>query len=660
MSNTDLAATLPRLHDVLPDNAGLTLADKRTLVEQAKVLIGQIYAHLHLKKALYGIDPVQRLTLLQYRLENASDEVVQSELEFHRELLDIFTSLHDLHTNYILPIPYRSLTAVLPFLVEEYFDDKQQAHYIVTKLTTGFSNPDFKPGVELLLWNGLPILEAIRQRGEHESGSNAAARFAVGLRSLTIRPLAVSLPPPERQINLQYRSEDGKTHDIQFEWLVLSQGATATSESGTASARAADTLLDIQPDPANLYRDFLLGNQLAAEHINQCRKQLFASASPDTDAADMSERAAPDTTSTPVATRLPSLLKAMAVDTPSGKFGYLRLFSFMVEEEESFLREFTRLLITLPQQGLIFDVRGNAGGLITAAERLLQLLTPHRIEPEKAQFKSDPLVRELCRRNSPSPIVPQIDLKAWLPSLIRAPVSGAIYSTGHPITTESEANNLGQVYTGPVVLITDAYCYSATDMFAAGFRDHQVGKILGANNNTGAGGANVWQHLLLRVLAQAPGLDESGNLGTVFSELPRFADFRVSSRRMLRTGEQAGMPLEDFGVEPDERHFMTQTDILASNTDLIAHAAKLLAAQARYPLDVTVDHSRCELTVKTEGIDRIDWYIDERAGGSIDVKNDKAVIKLAKASGQRTVRLEAYAKDGRNVAAKQVGVECGG
>lgn len=117
----DFAASLPLLTENLPKDAGLTLADKRTLVNQAKILIEQVYAHIYLKKALYAIDPVQRLSLLQYRLENADDVVVKSELEFHRELLAIFTSLHDLHTNYVLPAPYNALTAVLPFFSRRIF-----------------------------------------------------------------------------------------------------------------------------------------------------------------------------------------------------------------------------------------------------------------------------------------------------------------------------------------------------------------------------------------------------------------------------------------------------------------------------------------------------------------------------------------------------------
>lgn len=58
----------------------------------------------------------------------------------------------------------------------------------------------------------------------------------------------------------------------------------------------------------------------------------------------------------------------------------------------------------------------------------------------------------------------------------------------------------GSHYHGPVVLITDAHCYCVTDIFTVGFKDHQIGHILGVDGNTGAGGANVWTHDLLKKL----------------------------------------------------------------------------------------------------------------------------------------------------------------
>lgn len=647
----ELAAGLPRLADNLPKDAGLTLTDKHILVDQAKILLEQVYAHIYLKKALYAIDPVQRLTLLQYRLENPSDPVVKSELEFHRELLSIFTSLHDLHTNYVLPAPYNSLTAILPFLVEEYFDDQQQAHYLVTKISgVAPASDTFKAGVELITWNGLPIVEAIRLNGEQGGGSNAAARYAVGLRSLTIRSLAINLPPLETRLYLQYKTADDKLLETSFEWLLIKPSGGLGVDLGVMPS--PDTLLPIRPDPSTIYRDFLLGNQLEGEYINQARKKLFVDMKPH--GRRVSGRRAADNTE--VKSLLPDIT-ARSVTTPSGSFAYLRLFSFMVQDDQAFIQETIRLLKLLPQNGLILDLRGNPGGLITAAERLLQIFTPHPVEPEKAQFISTPLIRELCIRNSPSPIAPQINLKDWVPSLKQAPVTGTLYSTAHAITTVEEANDIGQIYTGPVVLITDAHCYSATDMFAAGFRDNKVGKILGASDNTGAGGANVWQHLVLRVLAEAPGRTETNTLTKAFTELPRMADFRVSSRRMLRVGEQAGLPLEDFGVEPDERHYMTRTDILGTNQDLINHAAKLLIAQSHYQISIKTNAANCTLEVITTAIDRVDWYINNRPAGSQDISSNTMIITLPKATGERKIRLEGFAKEVK-VAATSISLKC--
>lgn len=650
------AAELPRLLDALPVDAGLSLADKRTLVDQARVLIEQVYAHLHLKEALYGINPVQRLTLLQYRLENPADDVVQNELEFHRELLSIIHSMHDLHTNYVLPTPYRRLTAILPFLVEEFFDDEENPHYIVTKLTKDFGHAHFKAGVEVVLWNGLPIEEAIRRNGEQESGSNTAARFAVGLRSLTIRTLAISLPPEEVSIRIKYRDKDGKEREHDFEWLTLGAPAITTADEGAAislsrSASASPATHSTQPDETvDLYLESLMGYHLQATQINACRKHLYANSGD----APVNQ---PSLTE-PLSNNMPDVIRASTLKTPDGEFAYLRLFSFSVRDNNAFLAEVIRLLKALPQNGLVLDLRGNPGGLITAAETLLQLLTPHAIEPEKAQFKSSPLVRELCRRNSPSPLIPALNLQPWVDSLSRAHASGALYSTGHSITTDYDANSIGQVYTAPVILITDAYCYSAADMFAAGFRDHNIGPILGASDNTGAGGANVWRHLLLKILSEAPGIDESGILKGVFKELPRSSDFRVSSRRMLRAGKASGMPLEDFGVEPDERHYMTQKDVLDGNTDLYNHATRILAKQARHQMDVEVDAPNCQLKISTQNIERIDWFIDDRATGSLDVENNKAVIKLDKSDQKRQVTLFAY-KGGTKVAASKQYIVCG-
>jgi hypothetical protein len=89
--------TMPEFREFVDQQAPLTVAQRRLLVDQARVLVENLYVHLPLKRAMHAVDPAQRLRLLAYRLQVLTDR------EFHAELLDIFISVRDLHTNYLLP-----------------------------------------------------------------------------------------------------------------------------------------------------------------------------------------------------------------------------------------------------------------------------------------------------------------------------------------------------------------------------------------------------------------------------------------------------------------------------------------------------------------------------------------------------------------------------
>src|SRR5918992_5030495 len=153
------------LREFIAEAGELSTAERARLVDQARVLIEDLYVHLPLKRAMHAVDPVQRLKLLRYRLER------MSERRFHDELIRIFTGLRDLHTNYILPAPYQSKTAFLPFLIEEYFEDGEP-RFIVSKTFPGFEHPTFKAGVTLRYWNGVPIERAVDLNADRQAGSN--------------------------------------------------------------------------------------------------------------------------------------------------------------------------------------------------------------------------------------------------------------------------------------------------------------------------------------------------------------------------------------------------------------------------------------------------------------------------------------------------------
>src|SRR4051812_47201107 len=117
MGQGNTATNLSSFLAALPAAGTLTKKDRLLIVDQALLLLEGFYVHRPLKEAMYAIRPAQRLRLLRYRLEQTPDGQLGSDLRFHNEMTQIFVSLRDLHTNYLLPSPYRGKIAFLPFLI---------------------------------------------------------------------------------------------------------------------------------------------------------------------------------------------------------------------------------------------------------------------------------------------------------------------------------------------------------------------------------------------------------------------------------------------------------------------------------------------------------------------------------------------------------------
>ncbi|MEZ4733758.1 MAG: S8 family serine peptidase [Caldilineaceae bacterium] len=533
------------VHDQIEETESLTLQERTLLVDQALTLIDNFYVHLPLKRAMHAVDPLQRLKLLKYRQQKLSDR------RFHNEMLSIFTSLRDLHTNYLLPKPYNRMGVYLPFLVEEFYDNGQRK-YMASKMASGFTHPTFVPGVIITHWNGMPFVSAVALNAERNAGSNEEARQARGLEAMTVRPLIMALPPDEEWVDVRYEAQDG-SHEYRFTWQALPI-ATGMGQlfDGADTQVASMMALDIQTEAARRMKKVLFA-PAEIELERQTEAYLAAGADAPVSGPDLTQ-----------VSLLPDNFEFRAIDTAHDKIGYIRIYSFAPPKPDAefvnrFVKEFMRILGLMPPTGLIIDVRGNGGGYITAGEKILQLLTSKRIEPERLHFVNTPLTLQLCKG---TPWLGQ-----WTSSVQLAVETGDIFSQGFGLEAVEEYNQIGQKYHGPVVLVTDALCYSTTDIFAAGFQDHEIGPILGVHANTGAGGANVWSHGLLRELLPNEPL---------LRPLPKEANFRVAIRRTSRVGVHAGLPLEDLGVTPDEIYHMTQRDLLQDNVDLIEKAASLL------------------------------------------------------------------------------------
>jgi hypothetical protein len=615
------AATVP-LPDFLDTAGTLTLDQRKLLVDQALLVLDQNYVHLPLKVAMHAVNPLQRLRVMRARMERQTTATMQAEWMFHREMSSIFHSVRDLHTNYLLPVPFAGKIAFLPFMIEKCYDPDGTEHYLITQTVTGYTAPQFGKGAEVTHWNGTPIARAVALNGAIFAGSNEAANLARGLESLTLRPLVIQAPPDEDWVTLTYVGLDGSNQELREQWKVTTNLPPMTDLDAVSEASAS------------------MGLDLDSDEKSRAKKTLYVRDVVELERGRSSvELAAPAAvTGADLPTTMPGVFRAREVVTLSGNFGHLRIFTFSVQDPVAFRDEFVRLAAALPQNGLIVDVRDNGGGHIYASEFTLQTMTPRRIAPEPVQFISTPLNLRICRRHKDNPS--GIDLGPWLDSLDLAIETGAQYSAAKPITPEDGANDVGQTYHGPVVLITDARVYSATDIFTAGFADHEIGTILGVDDNTGAGGANVWTHgLLASLLNEPPPPDET----SPYVALPNGANLRVAIRRTLRVGKLAGTPVEDLGVKPHETHRMTKADLLEGNVDLLNRAGSLLAALPIRRLDLKTSLSGTTLTVAidAQGIDRVDLYVNDRPISSEDLTGPLSIDIRDVAPGQ-LLRADGY------------------
>jgi len=590
-----------------PAQTLLTASERVELVEQVSLMIETVFVHRHQKRAMYGTDPSRRLQLLRLEAGAVDDHTL------HTELSTIIDGLRDAHTMYYLPATFRGGTAWLQFAVRRCWEGERQLWQAVAlPLIDGDEAITVLDGAEVTHWNGIPIDVAIARNAEREVGNNPAARRAQGVLNLTVRALAVSPIPDEDWVDLRFLVE-GQAREQRIEWLVIEPLEPPTRAGGT---RRVSVAVDRRTDTLQRFL-----NPLLPTNKGGARSAV---------ADDV--QVGPIEATNPIAT-------ARHITTPNGTFGYLQSQSFMVAfaddtpmaEAQRILDEIVqdtrRMLDAMPRDGLIIDVRSNGGGVVYLAEMLLQMLTPRHIQPTPFQVTVSEQMAALCRAT------PQA-YERFAASTEQGLLTGSQYSATLPFNDAETLNADGQRYQGPVVLITDALSFSATDIFAAAFQSHGIGPILGVDENTGAGGATV------QTMSELHELWPDGP----FHPLPGGAELTVAVARALRVGPQAGQPLEDLGVVPDHLHRTTRRDVLEGDPDLFIRAGELLAAQRpdgrMWSLDVEphVDG----ITITTENLSQVDVHRNGRPVQTVAVTDGMLDVPVP-AGG--LIRVEGYDGD---------------
>ena len=231
---------------------------------------------------------------------------------------------------------------MLPFLAEQYGPDASP-RYLVSKINEEVLDAKtaggFGPGVELESWNGMPFVRAVENHADSETGGRPDSRRARALESLTLRALGLR-PTAGRGLG-----------DHRLPHQARPQGR---DPAGLAAARAR-ARRPPRCEPGSLGAQKQAADP-AAEAVRRAKKLMFK---PKLWAGDDKVAPPPAGRPAPVGQWLETPMQdVLAAESLSGSVGYLRIWSFDLDDDEAFVDELIRLLALLPQTGLIVDLRG--------------------------------------------------------------------------------------------------------------------------------------------------------------------------------------------------------------------------------------------------------------------------------------------------------------
>lgn len=415
-------------------------------------------------------NPLDRLRALREAEQPLTDA------EFHARVAALVAGLHDPATQYLLPGGSRDVIAVLPFRLRECLDDAGNRWQIVaTDVDPRTRDPGFVDGTEITHWNDEPIGDVIERRAVGIPGRTAEERRARALITMTHRPEALVAPPEEDYVIVGCGSDPVSKLRAAWDHEILDPRRS----TGSSPFHSSDPLVEA-------IQRARLGASFPAVKLH------------------------------PLPDKSQQILRLPTFDVGYG-----------------FVDDVAAALKGAPAGGLLVDVRGNPGGSVAAAERVLQLFAKGRVRPQPIQLVATDLARSLCQADG--------DLRQWSKSIDGSLASGQPFSAARPLRPNHEeaCNSHGRAYQGPVVLVVDALCAGATDVFIAGWVDHEIGPVLSSEHRRGGlGGFTRTNVELLRRLPDAK-----------LEPLEGHAGLQLSIARGIRVGKQEDEPPTD---RPDD------------------------------------------------------------------------------------------------------------
>ena len=587
-SITTLAEARPSL--VVPS---YTAAERQTLADQAYLFISQLYVHRDIKIKDFGkkADPLNKLRAIKKYSTHFSNE------ELHQRISGVFTQLHDLHTNYIAPKPLSCAATFIPLRFESVLDGEQSSVLVSAKLALQAQSIEgIEVGDQLLSINGKSVENVLRRLGKISGGANPEAMRVRAIEMLSLRSLSTQKIPQEDSLVLKFRRKDQRIEKT-VPWFAYRnlecEGINSKEETPVSFRRS----FNIFEDEFQKKYNRIFGNPRLVNKSSRWAAESI----------------------------LDEVFEVATINTKAGVVGYVQLKGFSWDNQNldisTVVEGFRRVIENRLSNaiGLVIDVRGNPGGYIVFAEKLIQLFSHKEVEPTKVQMLANALNESIFLKSNGED-------NRWSTAISTAMKANHKMIVPMTITPSSEANSLGQIWFRPVVVLTDASCFSACDLFAAGMQDNDAAVVIGVHKTTGAGGANVMEHRIFRQIM--------GDTHNPFETLPFSQNMRVSWRQSIRAGKNEGVLIEDAGVKSDIVVPLRPTDISGESKELMTAINDIIAGlQLNYKSGLTVrqgssillaNGQEAKWTERIYGVDAIDLFVEKTKVSTVELKSSSS------------------------------------
>lgn len=542
--NTPAPPTFHLLSDIRSEIKApeISAEDRKLVFDQARLVLSEVYVNRLVKIADFGslADPLPKLDALENNYLSLTANV------FHEKLAAIFTTQKDSHTWYQLPQPMTCYASFFPFSLAPGKSVTNSDISVVKRIRSDAEIyrliPEFKNvsvGDELISVNGKKTNLAILDVNILSPGSNPGALRRKSNSLLTYRAHWANPVPNEEKVIFEFKRADNTTYKISMPWLASKDNACLSSDEKIKS------------------RYKLPIKNIAEDRYQVEYQNFFKSKSSDKNVAGMIDTIEPS-------------IQWWVLENENGKFGVIRLDSFMPEKvSPEGARDIIEGLLLNEMaafDGVIFDLRNNGGGMISYGQSLAELFTGKELDVLDFQ-----LLNSKANFHYFSVAEPNSDFFIMLQDAVAA---GRVMTRPIPLSRAEGIFIKGQAFFKPVAIFMNGGCYSTCDMMSALFQDLGIGEVWGEDLQTGAGGANNWNHNeMVRSLPE----NKRGD----FAALPKGQAIGFAFRQTIRVGSHAGEILENAGAKADYLIPASAQDIVDNGKSQFLKITKNLAAKAQ-------------------------------------------------------------------------------